>query len=581
MENKNLEHKRHSLAHLLGAAVVELYPKSKLTLGPAVENGFYYDIDVPEKITEEYLKLIEKKMRSLLDTWKSFDKKVVTEAEAKSIFKDNEYKNELIDEIVKKGEEITLYTSGSFIDLCRGGHVENPSRDIKQGSWKLSRIAGAYWRGDEKNKMLTRIYGLAFDTKEELEAYEKQIEEAKARDHKKLGKELELFTFSPLVGSGLPLFMPKGMSLRTAILDFITALKKENNYKFVWTPHLAKEDLYVTSGHMGKYDAMLPSIVTDDGEHFVMKPMNCPHHFQIYKATPHSYRDLPLRIAENATDYRNEKSGELNGLFRVRSLTQDDTHHFVRHEQIPAEIDMILSITRKVYDIFGFKNFRARISVRDKNNKDKYFGTDELWDTAEKALIAAVERWGVPYFIGEGEAAFYGPKIDILVSDALGREWQLTTVQLDYIQPENFDMTYTDQTGKDARPAVLHAAILGSLDRFMGIIIEHYAGAFPFWLSPVQIKVLPIGEGHQEYSKNIFEQLKAADIRAEIDLSGESLGKKVRQAKIDNIPYWLIIGDKDIAANAATLESRDMGNQGQLKSEELLERFKLEIINKK
>lgn len=589
-DQEQLAHMRHTLAHLLGATILRMYPGAKNTLGPAVDNGFYYDFDMSNitprqggsaTLSDKDLPKIEKEMRKLLPTWTEFTHKEVSAEEAKEFFKDNPYKLELIEEIITKGEKITLYTAGMFTDLCRGGHSENPAKEIDPEAFKISHIAGAYWRGDSAKPMLTRVYGLAFKTKAELDAHLLQQEEAKKRDHKKLGKDMELFTFSPLVGSGLPLYMPKGTTIRNSILDFVSSLKKENDYKFVWTPHLAKENLYVTSGHLGKYDAMLPPITTEDGEKFVLKPMNCPHHFQIFNATPHSYRDLPLRLAENATDYRNEKSGELNGLLRVRSLTQDDTHHFVRHDQIPAEIDMILGITKTVYEIFGFNNFRARISVRDKKNKEKYFGTDDVWDSAEKALISAVERWGVPYFIGEGEAAFYGPKIDVMVKDTLGREWQLTTVQLDYVQPENFDMSYTDKEGKKARPAVLHAAILGSLDRFMAIIIEHFAGNFPLWLSPIQVRVLPVRDTHTAYAEEIFKKLRTAGIRAEIAREDIGLGKKVREAKEDRVSYLIIVGDKDIEAGSITLEHREKGAQGQFTAEKVLARFLEEINTKK
>jgi threonyl-tRNA synthetase len=552
---EGLEHVRHSLAHLMAAAVTELYPGTKNTIGPVIENGFYYDFEFPSPITEEDLPKIEAKMRELLPTWHSFERKEVTAAEARKHFADNPYKLELIDEFAGEGSTITLYTSGTFTDLCRGGHVDDPTT-INPNSFALDRIAGAYWRGDEKNTMLTRIYGLAFSSKEELDAYRALVEEAKKRDHKLLGRELKLFTFSPLVGSGLPLYMPNGTILRDAILSYVTELKRVRDYRFVWTPHLAKEDLYKKSGHLGKYDAMLPPLVTSENERFIVKPMNCPHHFQIYNAEKHSYRDLPYRIAENATDYRNEKSGELNGLLRVRSLTQDDTHHMVRHTQIAGEIDMIIKLIETVFTTFGFTNFRARISTRDPKDTSKYFGTEKLWDEAEGALIAAAKRWGVEYFIGEGEAAFYGPKIDVLVKDALGREWQLSTVQLDYVQPENFDMTYTNEGGAEERPAVLHVAILGSLDRFLGIIIEHFGGNFPVWLSPTQVRILPIGEKHQAYAQEVAAALRTNSVRTELDDAGDTLGKRIREAELKKVPYLLVLGDKEVEAKAVNVRKR-------------------------
>ena len=569
---ENLASQRHSLAHLLAAAVLDIYPDAKRTIGPAVDNGFYYDFEFMKPLSEGDLTAIENKMREILPTWSTFERKEVSAAEARTVFADNPYKLELIDEFSRDGQSLTLYTSGKYIDLCRGGHVENAS-EIDPQSFKLDRLAGAYWRGDEKNKMLTRIYGLAFASKAELDAYLVQREEAEKRDHKKLGRELQLFTFSPLVGSGLPLYMPKGNLVRETILKYITGLKVDHGYSFVWTPHLAKEALYVQSGHLGKYDAMLPPIETEEGERFVMKPMNCPHHFQIYKATPHSYRNLPFRIAENATDYRNEKSGELNGLLRVRSLTQDDTHHLVRHDQIASEIDMILEITKQVYETFGFVDFRCQISTRDPKHKDKYFGTDELWSVAEQALVAAVERWGAPHFIGEGDAAFYGPKIDIMVRDALGREWQLTTVQLDYVQPENFDMTYVAEDGTDARPAVLHVAILGSLDRFMAIVIEQYGGAFPLWLAPEQVRILPVSDKFAEYGGKVLTALKEAGLRVEMPEASETLGKRIREAEGMKIPCILVVGEKEAAAQTVTLRERGSADQISLPLAELVQQL--------
>lgn len=555
---------RHSLAHLLGAAMERLYPTAHRTIGPAVDNGFYYDFDLAAagvSVSEHDLPTIEAAMRELLPTWTAFERVEVTPEEAYARVGTNPYKRELIDELVSKGEPITFYRSGTFEDLCRGGHVDDLTT-IDPHSFALTKVAGAYWRGDETKPMLTRIYGLAFATAADLAAHQTMMVEAAKRDHKVLGRQLRLFTFSPTVGSGLPIYLPRGMRIRTAILDYLTMLKEERGYQFVWTPHLAKEALYQQSGHLGKYDAMLPSIETDGGERFVLKPMNCPHHFQVYNDEPHSYRDLPYRIAENATDYRNEKSGELNGLFRVRSLTQDDTHHVVRHDQVPAEIDMVLELTRTVYETFGFKNFRARISVRDPKDHTKYFGTDELWSTAEAALIDGVKRWGVPYFVGEGEAAFYGPKIDILVDDAIGRSWQLTTVQLDYVQPENFDMTYTDASGNRTRPAVLHVAILGSLDRFFGMVIEHFGGAFPVWLAPVQVRVLPVNETVAGYALDICDELRARGIRAEVSPLDETLGRRIRTAELEKLPYTLVVGEKEAAAGTVSIRHYHLGQDG-------------------
>ena len=566
---------RHSLAHLLAAAVLKEFPDAKLAIGPTIENGFYYDFELPRSLTPDDLKTFEKTMKKLASGNLPFTGEEVTAAEAKKLFAKQPFKLELIKEFSEDGQKLTVYRTGDiFMDLCRGGHVEN-TKEIPADAFKLDKIAGAYWRGDEKNPMLQRIYGLAFASKKELEEYLKMREEAEKRDHKILGKKLGLFIFAPEVGPGLPLYMPKGNTVREELLKYVTELKKSHGYRFVWTPHLAKKALYIRSGHLGKYDAMLPPIEAD-GEELIVKPMNCPHHFQIYNAEPKSYKDLPFRIAENATDYRNEKSGELNGLFRVRSLTQDDTHHVIRHDQIASEIDLILSLTRDIYQTFNFKNYRVEISTRDPKNKKAYFGTDKMWEDAEHALVDAAKRWGAPYKVVEGEAAFYGPKIDIRVEDALGRNWQLTTVQLDYNQPDNFDMTYTDEHGAKVRPAVIHAALLGSVDRFMGIIIEHFGGAFPTWLSPVQATVLPISEKFGAYGKKVFEELERAGIRAELSEANESLGKRIREAEIMKIPYVLVVGEKEEGAGTVAVRSRK-GDEGSIEAGDFVKKILKEI----
>ena len=453
-------------------------------------------------------------------------------------------------------------------------------KKIDFGSWKLDRVAGAYWRGDEKNKMLTRIYGLAFETKEKLEEYIKIREEAEKRDHKKLGKELKLFVISELVGRGLPMLLPKGNIIKTELERFIYVKKESLGYFFVTIPHIAKKELYIKSGHMGKYAAMMPIMKDENGDEFVVKAMNCPHHFEIYNAEPHTYKELPLRIAENTTVYRNEKSGELSGLLRVKNITQDDTHHFVTQDQIRIEIEMIFGLTREIYEIFGFSKYKVEISVRDQKNKKAYLGEDKVWEKAESILEEVVKKWGVPFEIREGEAAFYGPKIDIKVKDSIGREWQLTTIQIDFNQPENFEMDYIGEDGKKHRVVVLHVAIFGSFERFMGILIEHYAGAFPLWLSPVQVKVIPVRTNHNEYAKQIFELLKENNIRAELDDAKANLGGKVRDAKNNKIPYWIVIGNKEMEAKKITLESRDTGQLGQISKEELLTKLKKEIEEK-
>ncbi len=577
---KDLNHIRHSLAHLLGAAVLELYPGSKLAIGPAIDDGFYYDIDISGKVSDTDLPAIEEKMREILKTWKGFESKEVSAEEAKQEFSGNPFKKELIQELADKEEKITLYTSGSFTDLCRGGHVEN-IKDIEPKAFKLSHIAGAYWRGNEKNPQLTRIYGLAFATKDELQKHLTQREEAEKRDHKKLGKELGLFTFSPLVGSGLPLFLPKGEVLFYELEQYMRKEKQNLGYKFVHIPHIAKVDLYKKSGHLGKYDAMMPIMTDQDGDQFVMKAMNCPHHFEIYNSQPHSYRDLPVRLAETTTVYRNEKSGELSGLVRVKSLTQDDTHHFIRHDQIESEIDMILDLMGRVYNTFGFTDYTVQLSIRDPKQPEKYFGDDKLWEQSESMLIEAVKKWGRPYVIEQGEAAFYGPKIDIMVKDSIGRNWQLTTVQLDFSQPENFNMRYAGEDGKEHSPAVLHVAILGSVERFLGVLIEHYAGVFPLWLSPVQVAVITISEKQQAWAEEVVNKLKSAGIRVELHDQNETLGKKIRNAETQKIPYLFVIGDKEVEAQTIAVRKRSEGDKGAVTLDGIVIQLKEEIELKK
>ena len=491
-----LEAKRHSLAHLLAAAVLESWPGTKNTIGPAIDNGFYYDFEFAAPITDKDLLKIEQKMRELVKTWSTFAHREVSVAEAKEFFAHNSYKLELIDEIIDKGEKITLYTSGQFTDLCRGGHVEN-MKDVATNAFTLSRIAGAYWRGDEKNKMLTRIYGLAFDTKAELDTYLEQQAEAKKRDHRKLGKELGLFTIIDEVGPGLPLFYPKGALLRSLVENFINDLQVKRDYLPIWIPHITKSELYKISGHLDKYNAMYPPMKLKDEADYYLKPMNCPHFMMLYKSLPHSYRDLPVRYVCTTTNYRYEKSGELAGLTRVRSLTQDDCHVFCTTDQIEAEIALMLDMIKEVYAAFGLTDFYVRISLRDPQNQAAYLGIDAVWQMAEEALRTIVKKTGWLAMEAVGEAAFYGPKLDFMFKDAIGREWQLSTIQLDFNLPERFDLEYAASDGSKQRPVVIHRAILGSTERFLGIMIEHYAGALPTWLSPVQAVVMPIGEAHQ------------------------------------------------------------------------------------
>ncbi len=579
MESKELEHQRHSLAHLLAAAVLEIYPDALPTLGPAIDTGFYYDFEFKSPISDKDFGKIEQKMRQIAKKWKGFEKTDISYDEAKKQFAGNPYKLELIEEINTKGEPITTYTSGTFTDLCRGGHVDDMS-EVDMNGFKLERVAGAYWRGDEKNKMLTRVYGLAFENKEALEKYEWQQEEAKKRDHRKIGKEMKLFTISDLVGSGLPLMQPNGMVIRKEIEDYLWDLHKQKGYDRVWTPHMAKEALYETSGHAAKFGDELFRVTGGD-EQFFLKPMNCPHHMQIFADNQFSYRNMPVRYFEPATVYRYEKAGQLAGLTRVRAITQDDGHLFCRVEQIGEEVSTIVGIIKEFYTTMNMMDgYWVRLSTRG-DDKSKYLGSDEVWAKAEGALETSAKENNLNYKIGRDEAAFYGPKLDFMFKDAIGREWQLATIQCDFNLPERFDLSFTNEKGEKERPVVIHRAISGSLERFMGVMIEHFGGNFPLWLSPVQVKVIPVRENHNAYAKEVFEMLRDSGIRAEFDDADENLGKKVRAAKNDRTPYWLVIGDKEIEANKITLESRDNGQLGQVTKEELLEKLQTEIGDKK
>lgn len=603
---EKLSFKRHTLAHLLAASVLEIYPDAKNTIGPAIDNGFYYDFEFSNALKQEDLKEIQKKMKKLLNTWECFKHVEVTAPQAKDFFKNNPYKLELIDEIIAKKEPITLYYSGpakielsferlaaekymleaGFIDLCRGGHLENPSEEIDTDAFKLTHIAGAYWRGDEKNKMLTRIYGLAFDTKEELEAYELQMAEAERRDHRKLGKELDLFTFSDLVGPGLPLFTPKGQAMREAISDFLWQLSKKYDYEKVSIPHIAKLSLYETSGHAAKFkDEFFYVHGAQSGHDFVIKPMNCPHHTQIFAAKPRSYRDLPLRYNELTMQYRDEKPGELIGLSRVRSITIDDAHIFCTTAQIKTEVTNIVKIIEEFYTALQMwekgETFWVSLSVRDPLTPDKYLGKSENWDLAEKYLKEIADELDLDAKRMEGEAAFYGPKLDFMFTDALGRERQLATAQIDFVQPERFDLEYTNNEGKKERPVMIHRAVAGSLERFMAIMIEHFAGNFPLWLAPEQVHVVPVRENHNKIAEEIYQSLRQREIRAKVDLSSEGFGKKIRNAKNMKVPYTIIIGDKDMEADKVTLESRDKGNLGQQTLENVLVLLQGEIMGRK
>ena len=582
MENIDKLHNiRHSLAHLLAAAVLEMYPDTKNTIGPSIEDGFYYDFEFSSPISDKELPKIEKKMREILKSWKAFESEEKTKEEAEKYFDNNEYKKELIKEIAGKGEKITFYTCGKFTDLCRGGHLENPKSEIADGSFKLDRVAGAYWRGDEKNKMLTRIYGLAFSTKEELEKFISMREEAKKRDHKKLGVELGLFTVSELIGSGLPLIKPKGMIIRKAISDFLWDLHKDKGYSQVWTPHIAKEKLYEVSGHAAKFGDELFR-VSGKEDKFFMKPMNCPHHMQIFADDQFSYRDMPVRYFEPATVYRDEKSGQLGGLTRVRAITQDDGHLFCRKDQIEEEVGTIVSIVREFYTAVGMmENYWVSLSVRG-DDLSKYIGENENWEIAERALDNAAKANNLNYKRVEGEAAFYGPKLDFMFKDSIGRQWQLATIQCDFNLPERFNLAFTNQKGEKERPVVIHRAISGSLERFMGVLIEHYAGAFPTWLSPIQVAIVPVRENHEEEAKKISDILKNSGIRVETySADKNSLGKRIHEAKGMKTPYVMVLGDKEVTSGELTIENRDGTKTENISLVEFLEKLKKEIEEKK
>lgn len=578
-KEEKLHNIRHSLAHLLAAAVMELYPDTKRTIGPAIDNGFYFDFEFSSPISDTDLPKIEKMMRKIMPTWTTFEKSELSADEAKKEYTGNVYKNELIDEFTKDGEKVTFYKSGNYWDLCKGGHVEN-MKEVPSDSFKLDRVAGAYWRGDEKNKMLTRIYGLAFENKAELDAYLAQREEAEKRDHKKLGKELDLFTFSDLVGGGLPLFTPKGTIVFDLLDNFVQELRKPAGYQKVDIPHITKRELYEKSGHWEKFKDDLFVIKTREEHIFAMKPMNCPHHIQIFNRKQWSYKELPMNYSSTTKVYRDEQSGELGGLTRVRSITQDDAHVFCRLNQVGDEIAKIYHIVKTFYGAFGFI-LRPRLSMHDPKNMTAYLGTEEVWINSEKTLREIIKKNGETPIEAVGEAAFYGPKIDFLAKDAIGRDHQVATIQLDMNMPERFDIYCINEKGEQERLVMIHTAIMGSIERFMSVLIEHTAGAFPLWLAPVQVKVIPVRTNHNEYAQKIFELLKENNIRAELDNNDSNLGGKVRDAKNMKLPYWIVIGDKEIEADKVTLESRDAGQLGQISKEELINKLLEEIKNKK
>ncbi|HUC02077.1 MAG TPA: threonine--tRNA ligase [Candidatus Paceibacterota bacterium] len=586
---EKIDHIRHSLAHLLAAAVLKEFPDAKLGVGPAVENGFYYDFLLPRPVTPDDLKVLEKTMRSFVNKKLAFTGREVTPAEAKKLFAHQPFKLDLINDFAADGKTLTVYETGApetssqkpvtvFMDLCRGGHVENTS-EIPADAFTLDKIAGAYWKGDEKNQQLQRIYGLAFGSKAALKEYEKMMEEAKKRDHRKLGKELQLFAIIDEIGPGLPLFYPKGTILRRTLENYITELQERRGYVPIWIPHITKGELYKISGHLDKYDAMYPPMELKDEANYYLKPMNCPHFMMLYKTLPHSYRELPVRYVCTTTNYRYEKSGELSGLTRVRALTQDDCHVFARPDQIKQEINLMLDMVAEIYRTFGFDDFWVRISTHDPANKEKYIGNQNVWADSEAALTDLIKDRGWKYDIGVGEAAFYGPKLDFIFKDVIGRDWQLSTIQLDMNLPQRFELEYIDESSSKQRPVVIHRAILGSTERFLGILIEHFAGKFPVWLSPVQVAVLPVSEKFSDYGKKVFDELAAAGIRAELAAANESLGKRIREAELMKVPYVLVVGEKEEGGGSVNVRDRK-GEEREMPLKEFLKHISAEIKEK-
>ena len=553
----------HTSSHLLAEALEALYPGIKFGIGPAIDNGFYYDVDSPVAITEADLETIEKKMVELSRNKEELVRTEVSKADALKTFteKGDQYKVELITDL--EDGTISFYTNGAFTDLCRGPHIPNTGY-IK--AIKLTSIAGAYWRGNEKNKMLTRIYGVSFPKKSMLDEHLALLEEAKKRDHRKLGKDLELFMFSQRVGQGLPMWLPKGAELRDRLERFLRQIQKEYGYLQVITPHIGNKDLYVTSGHYAKYgkDSFQPIHTPFEGEEYLLKPMNCPHHCEIYRSKPRSYKDLPVRLAEFGTVYRYEQSGELHGLTRVRSFTQDDAHLFVRPDQLLEEFEKVMDIVLYIFRTLKFDNYTAQISLRDPNNKEKYIGSDENWEKAEAAIIQACEHKGLKTTVELGEAAFYGPKLDFMVKDALGRSWQLGTIQVDYNLPERFDLTYKGSDDKLHRPIMIHRAPFGSMERFVAVLLEHTGGKFPLWLTPDQAVVLPISEKYNDYAQEVARQLNIADVRVQVDDRNEKIGRKIRDNELKRIPYLLIVGEKEAEDGLVSVRAQGEGDKGQM-----------------
>jgi len=560
----------HTTSHIMAQAVKRLFPGVKLAIGPAIDTGFYYDFDLDKNFTPEDMTAIEQEMKKIIKEDIPIERFTLPRDKALELMKDEPYKVELIKEL-PEGEEISFYRQGDFTDLCAGPHLLSTG---KVKAVKLMQLAGAYWRGDEKNKMLQRIYGTSFPKASQLEDYLKMLEEAEKRDHRRLGKDLDLFSFDEEVGPGLVLWHPKGARVRLHIEDFWRKEHLKNGYDLVYTPHIGRGQLWETSGHLGFYKESMYSAMDVDGQDFYAKPMNCPFHIAIYKSRMHSYRDLPYRWAELGTVYRYEKSGALHGLLRVRGFTQDDAHLFCAPEQMPDEIRRVLRFSLSLLNAFGFKDFKIYVSTKP---KDKYVGDESMWEAATKALKDAVAAEGLECAVDEGGGAFYGPKIDIKIKDALNREWQCTTIQFDFNEPERFDLTYVASDGSKKRPYMIHRALLGSIERFFGILIEHYAGAFPVWLAPVQAKIIPIMEKHHEFAQKVAEKLREHDVDVEIDDRNEKIGYKIREAQLEKVPYMLVIGDKEVEQGAVAVRSRKDGDLGAMDVDKFVEKIVEEI----
>lgn len=583
-EDSKLYRIRHSSAHVMAQAVLEMFPNGKFAIGPPIEDGFYYDFDLPRSLTPEDLEDIEKRMRQIVSEDHEFKKKVISAEEARRIFSGQPYKLELIEGLERGGTdehgqpldekpEISVYVHDDFVDLCRGPHVEN-TEQINPHALKLMNVAGAYWRGDESRPMLQRIYGTAWTTAEELEQYLWKIEEAKKRDHRRLGQDLDLFSVNEEVGPGLILWHPKGGMVRKLAEDYCHLEHERGGYEFVYSPHIGKAALWETSGHLDWYRENMYSPLDIEGQQYYLKPMNCPFHIQIYRSRLRSYRDLPLRYAEWGTVYRYERSGVLHGLMRVRGFTQDDAHLFCRPDQMPEEIDRVLDFSLNILRAFGFKDFQAYLSTR---NPGKAAGSPEQWVAPTEALRNSLERAGIPYQVDEGEATFYGPKIDIKVKDALEREWQLSTIQFDFTLPERFDLSYIGDDGQEHRPYMIHRALLGSMERFMGVLIEHFAGAFPVWLSPVQAIIIPIADRHIPFAKEVAESLRRADLRVEVDDRGERMNAKIRDAQNQKVPYMLVVGDREVEQGTVSVRLRTEENLGAMSLEAFIQRAQEDV----